>query len=89
MSNNLQTSLRIKAGVMEMGERIKWGSDTLLMHRAADRIDRLEAHINDISGAVKQAFRDPPVPIDGNLLVRIADYNSLVDLFNAIHEEQE
>ena len=28
-------SLEIKAGVMEMGERIAWGSDTALMREAA------------------------------------------------------
>lgn len=34
--------LRIKAGIMEMGERIAWGSDTALMREAADRIEALE-----------------------------------------------
>jgi len=35
--------LRIKAGVMQMGERIEWGSDTALMLEAADRIEQLRA----------------------------------------------
>ena len=44
MTNNGQdivTRLIIKAGVMEMGERIAWGSDTALMREAAEEIKRL------------------------------------------------
>jgi cob(I)alamin adenosyltransferase len=41
----LQEQLRIKAGIMEMGEKIAWGSDTSLMRLAADRIDALEQAI--------------------------------------------
>ena len=37
----LQERLRIKAGIMEMGNKIAWGSDTILMHEAADRIDSI------------------------------------------------
>ena len=35
MSETLAKQLEIKAGVMEMGERIAWGSDTSLMRQAA------------------------------------------------------
>ncbi len=38
----LQEQLRIKAGIMEMGEKIAWGSDTSLMRLAADKIEALE-----------------------------------------------
>jgi len=45
MSDDLVKRLTIKAGVMEMGEKIAWGSDTSLMHEAADRIEELEAKL--------------------------------------------
>ena len=40
---NLIKSLEIKAGVMEMGELIAWGSDTALMREAAQYLKRLSA----------------------------------------------
>ena len=49
---NIIKSLVVKAGVMEMGEKIAWGSDTALMRQAAaalqsqaERIRELEAEI--------------------------------------------
>ena len=42
MIDDLVKRLTIKAGVMEMGEKIAWGSDTSLMREAADRIKELE-----------------------------------------------
>ena len=45
MSKTLSEQLRIKAGMMQMGEKIAWGSDTALMEQAADEIDRLEAEL--------------------------------------------
>ena len=49
---NIIKSLVVKAGVMEMGEKIAWGSDTALMRQAAaalqsqaERIKELEAEI--------------------------------------------
>ena len=45
MSDDLVKRLTIKAGVMEMGEKIAWGSDTSLMREAADRIEELEAEL--------------------------------------------
>jgi len=35
--NDLVKRLEIKAGMIEMGERIAWGSDTALMREAACR----------------------------------------------------
>ena len=43
---DLQTRLRIKAGVMEMGEKIAWGSDTALMREAAEQLDAKQARID-------------------------------------------
>jgi len=55
MSDDLVKRLTIKAGVMEMGEKIAWGSDTSLMREAADRIEELEEENarlrKDVSGA--------------------------------------
>lgn len=42
-TNDLVKRLRIKAGVMSMGEKIAWGSDTALMEEAADELERLTA----------------------------------------------
>ena len=50
--SKLVNRLRIKAGVMEMGERIAWGSDTALMREAADRIEELE----EVSAADKRGL---------------------------------
>lgn len=40
-ADDLPKRLRIKAGVMSMGEKIAWGSDTELMYEAANEIERL------------------------------------------------
>ena len=48
MSKTLSEQLRIKAGVMQMGEKIAWGSDTALMEQAADEIDRLKAELAQV-----------------------------------------
>ncbi len=40
--NDIVKRLEIKAGVMEMGEKIAWGSDTALMREAAGRIKTLQ-----------------------------------------------
>ena len=47
--SNLVNQLRVKAGVMEMGERIAWGSDTALMREAADRIEVLEEVVKAVA----------------------------------------
>jgi hypothetical protein len=47
--DDLVKRLTIKAGVMEMGEKIAWGSDTSLMREAAKRIEELEAKLERIS----------------------------------------
>lgn len=38
---NLPKQLRIKAGMVLMGETIEWGSDAALMDKAAAEIERL------------------------------------------------
>jgi len=57
MTNDLVKRLTIKAGVMEMGEKISWGSDTSLMREAADRIEELEAKLDLSEGALDVASR--------------------------------
>jgi hypothetical protein len=41
MSDDIVKRLEIKANVMEMGEKIAWGSDTALMREAAEEIKKL------------------------------------------------
>lgn len=41
--NDLPEQLDIKAGVMEMGEKIAWGSDTALMRQASEKIRALQS----------------------------------------------
>jgi hypothetical protein len=41
--HELSKRLRIKAGMIEMGERIAWGSDSALMREAANLIDQMAA----------------------------------------------
>ena len=53
-NNDIVTRLNIKAGVMEMGEKIAWGSDTSLMREAAHTITKLRAN----EEGAKIAFED-------------------------------
>jgi len=46
--NNLVKQLRIKADVVEMGEKIAWGSDTALMREASNTIEALEKQIESM-----------------------------------------
>ena len=43
--SELPKKLRIKATMIELGERIAWGSEAALMHEAADKIEALEAEL--------------------------------------------
>jgi hypothetical protein len=52
MTDDLVKRLTIKAGVMEMGEKIAWGSDTSLMREAAKRIEELLAENKLLSEGV-------------------------------------
>ena len=70
--------LRVKAGVMEMGERIAWGSETSLMREAAEKIEELEAKQEKIIAEIKNAFGEHPIGVDGALLVEVDAYNRLV-----------
>ena len=45
MSDDLVKRLTIKAGCIEMCEKIEWGSDTAIMREAADRIEEMEAKL--------------------------------------------
>ncbi len=80
---DLVKRLDIKAGVMEMGEKIAWGSDTALMREAARKIEAMHAREERIKTAIKIAFGETPVGVDGVLLVPIASYNRLADELNA------
>ena len=55
--NDLVKRLTIKAGVMEMGEKIAWGSDTSLMREAADRIEELEGKLDKAVAALEHIER--------------------------------
>ncbi|WP_455233485.1 hypothetical protein [Geopseudomonas aromaticivorans] len=46
--------LLIKAGMMEMGERIAWGSDTALMREAAAKIEALTAERNALQARLDE-----------------------------------
>ncbi len=50
MSKELSKRLRIKAGVMQMGEKIAWGSDTDLMYEAADNLDEKDKELAALRG---------------------------------------
>ena len=79
---DLVKRLDIKAGVMEMGEKIAWGSDTALMREAARKIEAMQSREERIKAAIKTAFSETPVGVDGVLLVPIASYNRLVEELN-------
>lgn len=46
--SDLPKQLRIKAGMINMGERIAWGSDSALMGQAADLIEQQQARIAEL-----------------------------------------
>ena len=48
MSKELIERARIKTGVMEMGERIQWGSDTAIMRELADALEEAERRIAEL-----------------------------------------
>ena len=50
--SDLPKRLRIKAGVMNMGGRIAWGSDTALMEEAASLIEQQQAEIATLTNQV-------------------------------------
>lgn len=56
--------LRIKAGVMEMGERIAWGSDTALMREAAGKIEALEAQLESVGADCESWYKQNQQSID-------------------------
>jgi hypothetical protein len=43
--NTLSERLRIKASMIDYGERIAWGSETAIMREAADKIEELQAEL--------------------------------------------
>ena len=48
---NIIKSLVVKAGVMEMGEKIAWGSDTALMRQAAAALQTQAERIAELEEA--------------------------------------
>ena len=51
---DLPKKLRIKAGVINMGGRIAWGSETALMEEAADLIEQQQAEIDALKAHVER-----------------------------------
>lgn len=49
LGGDLPKQLRIKAGMMNMGELIAWGSDTALMEEAANLIEQQQSRIAELS----------------------------------------
>lgn len=70
--NDLVKRLRIKASVMEMGERIEWDSNIALialMREAADMIGELEHRLAELIDFREKAFEaHPSIDIDIELL---------------------
>ena len=50
---DLPNKLRIKASMIELGERIAWGSEAVLMKEAANKIEELEAELAAHNGGTK------------------------------------
>lgn len=80
---DLVERLDIKAGAIEMGEKIAFGSDTALMREAAKKIESMLDREERTKEAIKKAFGENPIGSDGFLLVSTAAYNLIVEEFNA------
>lgn len=65
MSDDIVKRLRIKAGVMEMGEQIAWGSDTALMREAEHVIEALRKN-NDAASDVFEALKQAVLWLEDN-----------------------
>ena len=61
---------------MEMGEKIAWGSDTALMREAARKIEAMQEREERVKEAVKIAFGETPVCVNG---VLIDDINKAIE----------
>ena len=55
--SDLAKQLDVKAGLMEMGERIAWGSDTAIMRQAARTIEAKEKRIAELEAEVNEQAR--------------------------------
>lgn len=53
MADDLAERLRIKADMINLGEKIAWGSETALMDEAADRITALQAQNRKLVEALR------------------------------------
>jgi chromosome segregation ATPase len=51
---DLPKRLRIKAGMIQLGERIAWGSDAEIMEEAADEIERINESLRVEFSALRQ-----------------------------------
>ena len=65
---DLTLRLLNKADMIEMGEKIHWGSDSEIMREAAARIAALEAALKDIDDDLKYASQADVIDIE---LIRI------------------
>ena len=57
--DTLPGRLRIKAGMISMGERIEWGSDSNIMWEAATKIETLEKRIKELEGTATNRTEYP------------------------------
>ena len=73
---NIIKSLVVKAGVMEMGEKIAWGSDTALMRQAAAALQTQAERIKELEAALEKLARlgngERYGNSDGNMIARDA-----------------
>lgn len=53
--SDLAQRLRTQADMIHMGERIAWGSETALMHEAADELTRLRRQVEVLREGIKDA----------------------------------
>jgi len=58
MYNDLVKRLDTKARMIEVGEKIAWGSDTALMREAARKIEEMQRREDRIIEALKTALDD-------------------------------
>ena len=71
---NIIKSLVVNAGVMEMGEKIAWGSDTALMRQAAAALQTQAERIKELEAALEKLARlgngERYGNSDGNMIAR-------------------
>ena len=80
---DLPKKLRIKAGMIAMGEHIAWGSDTAIMYQAATKIESMENKNKLLTDLLISVSNDMEIYMESNywpnIHLKIDEINKLLN----------